>query len=56
LLVAGDLGEPPEIYPFFGSSLLAEAVDAGMTPGGVPVRNVAQPVIRAAYKTFTLEP
>jgi Icc-related predicted phosphoesterase len=26
----------------------------GTTPGGVPVRNVAQPVIGAAYKVYTL--
>jgi Icc-related predicted phosphoesterase len=31
-------------------------VEQGLTPGGVPVRNVAQPVIGAAYKLFTLEP
>jgi Icc-related predicted phosphoesterase len=62
-------GEHPEVYPFLGSYLLAEAVDAagadlvvhghahrgterGVTPGGVPVRNVAQPVIRRAYHVF----
>ena len=28
---------------------------AGTTPGGVPVRNVAQPVIRAPYVVFTIE-
>ncbi len=66
-------GEPLEIYPFLGSYLLAEAIDArgadlavhghahrgserGMTPGGVRVRNVAQPVIRAAYRVFELHP
>ena len=27
----------------------------GVTPGGVPVRNVAQHVIRAGYKVFTFE-
>jgi Icc-related predicted phosphoesterase len=65
-------GERPEIYPFLGSYLLAEAVDAagadlvvhghahrgtekGMTPGGVPVRNVAQPVIQRAYHLFCLD-
>lgn len=59
-------GERLEIYPFLGSYLLAEAVDAagadlvihghahggserGTTPGGVPVRNVAQPLMRRAY-------
>ena len=66
-------GEPLEIYPFLGSYLLAEAIDArgadlavhghahrgserGMTPGGVRVRNVAQPVIRAAYRVFEMHP
>ena len=66
-------GEPPEIYPFLGSYLLAEAVDTagcdlvlhghahrgtewGITPGGVPVRNVAQPVIRRAFAVYTLDP
>ena len=27
-----------------------------MTPGGVRVRNVAQPVIRAAYRVYELHP
>ena len=66
-------GEPPEIYPFLGSYLLGEAIDAtgtdlaihghahfgtehGMTPGGVRVRNVAQPIIRAAYTVYHVEP
>ncbi|WP_202918848.1 metallophosphoesterase family protein [Saccharothrix deserti] len=66
-------GEPPEIYPFLGSYLLGEAIDAtethlavhghahfgneqGMTPGGVRVRNVAQPVIRSAYTVYCVEP
>ena len=65
-------GEKREIYPFLGSHLLAQAVDAagadlvlhghahagsekGATPGGIPVRNVAQPVIRSAYRVFTFE-
>ena len=30
--------------------------ERGSTPGGVPVRNVAQPVIGAAYKVYTLGP
>jgi Icc-related predicted phosphoesterase len=64
-------GEHPEIYPFLGSYLLAEAVDArgadlilhghahrgvekGMTPGGVAVRNVAQPVIARPYNVYCL--
>lgn len=63
------LGEKREIYPFLGSYLLAEAIDAvgadaafhghahfgvekGVTPGGVPVRNVAQTVIRHAYHVY----
>jgi|RhiMethySRZTD1v2_1073278.scaffolds.fasta_scaffold01879_25 Icc-related predicted phosphoesterase len=66
-------GEPPEIFPFLGSYLLAEAIDAtgadlavhghahrgrerGITPGGVRVRNVAQPVIRAAYRVYEVHP
>ncbi|MCK2238589.1 MULTISPECIES: metallophosphoesterase [unclassified Crossiella] len=66
-------GEPPEIYPFLGSYLLAEAIDSagadlavhghahfgtehGSTPGGVRVRNVAQPVIKSAYQVYCLEP
>jgi Icc-related predicted phosphoesterase len=66
------VGEPPEIFPFLGSYLLAEAIDRagadlvvhghahrgsehGRTPGGVPVRNVARPVLRRAYGVFTLD-
>ncbi|WP_173426368.1 metallophosphoesterase family protein [Amycolatopsis orientalis] len=30
--------------------------EQGVSPGGVPVRNVAQPVIRSAYATYVLEP
>jgi Icc-related predicted phosphoesterase len=30
--------------------------EKGMTPGGVPVRNVAQPVIRQAYTVYEIEP
>lgn len=30
--------------------------EKGLTPGGVPVRNVAQPVIRQAYALYTVEP
>jgi Icc-related predicted phosphoesterase len=29
-------------------------IEKGLTPGGVPVRNVAQPVIRHAYNIYTL--
>ena len=66
-------GEPLEIYPFLGSSLLAEAIDragadfafhghahagteSGTTPGGVPVDNVAYPVIRRPYRLRLLTP
>lgn len=62
-------GERLEIYPFMGSYLLAEAIDAGgadlvihghahagrekgATPGGIQVRNVAQPVLRHAYALY----
>jgi Icc-related predicted phosphoesterase len=31
-------------------------MEHGTTPGGVPVRNVAQPVIQLAYATYSLEP
>jgi len=65
------VGERLEIYPFLGSYLLAEAVDAvgadlvlhghahggsekGTTAGGVPVRNVAQPVIGHSYNLYCL--
>lgn len=72
--VSGTLaGERPEIFPFLGSYLLAEAADRaganlivhghahagtehGITPAGIPVRNVAQPVLGAAYATYCLEP
>jgi Icc-related predicted phosphoesterase len=30
--------------------------ERGVTPGGVPVRNVAQPVLRRAYTLFCLQP
>jgi Icc-related predicted phosphoesterase len=62
-------GEPPEIYPFLGSYLLAEVIDGagvtvaihghahrgrehGTTDGGVPVRNVAEPVIGVPYRVY----
>lgn len=65
-------GERREIYPFLGSYLLGEAIDAagcdlavhghahrgkehGVTPAGVPVRNVAQHVIREAYRVYRVE-
>jgi Icc-related predicted phosphoesterase len=66
------LGEKREIFPFLGSYLLGEAIDAAQcdgafhghahhgleksaTPGGVPVRNVALPVIRHAYNIYSFE-
>jgi Icc-related predicted phosphoesterase len=65
-------GERLEIYPFLGSYLLAEAIDAGgahlavhghahrgsragVTPCGVPVRNVAQPVIGRSFTVLRVE-
>jgi Icc-related predicted phosphoesterase len=65
-------GERLEIFPFLGSYLLAEAIDAGgahlavhghahrgrergITPGGVHVRNVAQPVIQQAYRVYCID-
>jgi Icc-related predicted phosphoesterase len=57
------VGEPLEIFPFLGSSRLAETIDrydhvrvavhghahrgsyAGRTPRGVPVHNVAAPLL-----------
>lgn len=65
-------GERPELYPFLGSYLLAEAIDRvgadlalhghahagsehGVTAGGVPVRNVAQPVLRRAYAIYCFD-
>jgi Icc-related predicted phosphoesterase len=66
-------GEPPEIYPFLGTYLLAEVIDRagaalavhghahrgrehGLTDGGVPVRNVAEPVLMAPYRVYGLDP
>lgn len=66
-------GERREIYPFLGSYLLAEAIDAGgahlaihghahrgsragVTPCGVPVRNVARPVIGRPFTVLRLDP
>src|SRR5436189_4326668 len=68
------VGEHPGLWPFLGSYLLAQAVDAGgavlalhghahsgsadeaRTPGNVPVRNVAQPVIRQPFATIPVTP
>lgn len=61
------VGEPLEIFPFLGSSRLAETIDRyegvrialhghahrgtfeGATPRGVPVYNVAQPLLRQQF-------
>jgi Icc-related predicted phosphoesterase len=61
------VGEPLEIFPFLGSSRLAETIDRfedvrfalhghahkgtheGRTPRGVPVYNVAQPLVRQQF-------
>lgn len=65
-------GEPEAIYPFLGSSMLAEAIDnagadlvvhghahrgspSGATAGGIPVRNVAIPVLHKPYAVFDLD-
>lgn len=59
-------GEPRELYPFLGSSLLCEPIDRigadlvvhghahygserGKTESGIPVRNVALPVLQRSY-------
>lgn len=64
-------GERLEIFPFLGSYLLGEAIDAGgadlaihghahqgqekgVTARGVPVRNVALPLLRRAYAIYEL--
>jgi Icc-related predicted phosphoesterase len=66
------VGERLEVYPFLGSYLLAEAIDAagadlvfhghahrgtekGVTPGGIHVRNVAQPLIRRAFNLYCVD-
>lgn len=65
-------GERREIYPFLGSYLFAEVIDAsgvdavfhghahlgsekGATAGGIPVRNVALPVIRHSYHVYSFD-
>jgi Icc-related predicted phosphoesterase len=64
-------GEPPEVYPFLGASIMADPIDKfgadlvlhghahygseiGMTPGGVPVRNVAMPIMGRPYSIYNL--
>ena len=67
------IGEKPEIFPFLGSHLLADAIDEvgadlilhghahhgtheGTTPGGIPVRNVAQALLRRPFAVFDVAP
>lgn len=62
-------GEPKELYPFLGSSLLVGPIDRlganlvlhghahygterGESEGGIPVRNVALPVLHRSYAVF----
>lgn len=64
-------GEPTELYPFLGSSLLCDPIDRlgadlilhghahhgvqiGQTEKGIPVRNVAQPVLKKYYIVYEL--
>jgi Icc-related predicted phosphoesterase len=64
-------GEHPELFPFLGSYMFAEACDRagahlavhghahhgsehGRTPAGIPVRNVALPVLRRPYAVYEL--
>ncbi len=66
-------GEPRELYPFLGSSLLCEPIDrlgadlvlhghahygaeCGASECGVPVRNVALPVLQRSYAIFEFPP
>jgi Icc-related predicted phosphoesterase len=65
-IVGTVMGEPPEIYPFLGSSRLEEPIDrfrvtavfhghahrgtpSSRTRGGVPVYNVAIPVLQKSF-------
>lgn len=67
------LGEPRELFPFLGSSLLCEPVDKlgadlvvhghahlgserGETASGIPVRNVALPVLKRSYAILEFTP
>ncbi|MCL5291036.1 MAG: metallophosphoesterase [Actinobacteria bacterium] len=64
-------GEPLEIYPFLGTSILAEPIDRygadlvihghahhgseiSRTAGGIPVRNVAMPLLGRPYRIYHL--
>jgi len=66
-------GEPLELYPFLGSSLLCEPIDRlgadlvlhghahygaehGASESGIPIRNVALPVLQRSYATFEFPP
>jgi len=66
-------GEPRELYPFLGSSLLCEPIDRigadlvlhghahygserGKTACGIPVRNVALPVLKRSYAIIEFSP
>ncbi len=66
-------GEPPELYPFLGSSLLSGPIDRlganlvlhghahygserGESETGIPVRNVALPVLKRSYAVFEFSP
>ncbi len=65
-------GEDPQIWPFLGTSYLAEVIDArgadmvlhghshyglerGMTPGGIPVRNVSMPLLKEHYAVYDIK-
>jgi len=67
------VGEPMELYPFLGSSLLCEPIDRlgadlvlhghahsgtelGASESGIPVRNVALPVLQRSYAVFEFPP
>lgn len=66
-------GEPKELFPFLGSSLLCEPIDRiganlvvhghahygterGRTESGIPVRNVALPVLQRSYAIMEFAP
>ncbi len=66
-------GEPRELYPFLGSSLLCDPIDRlgadlvvhghahygaerGQTEAGIPVRNVALPVLQRSYAILEFAP
>ncbi|HEY3416960.1 MAG TPA: metallophosphoesterase, partial [Armatimonadota bacterium] len=66
-------GEPRELYPFLGSSLLCGPIDRlgadlvvhghahygserGTSESGIPVRNVALPVLKRSYAILEFAP